>query len=993
MISSGMAWIRLVVRAISWSAALLLATLLAVPSVHAADYQLAPQPKWVVQRVLDVSAQPAAGQALDGVFYQLVDQQTQLLPSGRNTFRRNAVQALSGRGLEKASHISLGFDPSYQSLTLHTLSVHRDGHAQDRLRTTAIKVLQRETDLEYRMYDGSKTVDIVLADVRPGDVVEYAYSIRGTNPLLLGKESGGLDMRWGLSVHHLYRRLLVPAGGQELTFRSHLGDFQPQIDTHNGWTEYNWAATDVAPVTKESDTPRWYDPYPYVEWTTFKDWGAVARWAAPLYAVPKDLGSALQREVDRIAAAQPSPELRLAAVLEFVQSNIRYLGIEIGQGSYQPRSPQKVFQNRYGDCKDKVLLAVAMLRALGIKAEPALVNTVRRHTIADALPSPYAFNHVIVKAQIDGTDFWLDPTRQPQKGKLQRLAQARFGSALVVDGQTSALTPMPTTQATVYRRAITMDMDVSNGYDHPSNLTLTTVYDGVSADDMRSTVRHDDLADLQRKYQNFYLRSYPNLAVVKPFTVEDDEVENRLVTVEHYSVPSLVSKNSKETRPAAYLYAPDMKAVLYRPDDTVRAAPYALRYPEDLTVTVHAHLPFAPGVAPSHATVKDPAFEFESAGTVTGQSLTLNYHYRSLADHVAAQKMEPFIANLQKARDEVGYGVWANKPKVQRSAYEKFAYVVFLVGMLFAIPVVIVAVFLPFDAWRSKHRVRQRSTGTLLLIGSSLFWAPGILLVLWALGLLTMFVGSSVLTVAKDAAFGIAVPVMFCGSYWVWRAIWRNRWLRWAQARTAEPQKFVALAKQIGLPYQLPPVSPMPAQIAWLAFIPHFSLMALFIAVAHFLGFHDAFTPGVITYYVVGTAMEWLAPGRQQLANRMVKKARFAEAIPKFQASYDFLSRHPWIDRWRAITLLSVSRTSLRELALTNIAFCLHQLGREQEAVTYYEQTLFQYPDNALAATELARLRSMPVADGHGGLSGTDVVDGLGDFADVAPGRAEAVQV
>lgn len=956
---SGMAWIRLVVHILRWLAAPL-AIIVALPAVHAADYQLAPQPNWVVQRVLDVSAQPAVGQALEGVFYQLVDQQTQILPSGRTSFRRNAVMALSGRGLETASHISLGFDPSYQSLTLHALNVHRDGHAQDRLRTTVIKVLQRETDLEYRMYDGSKTVDIVLADVRPGDVVEYAYSIRGSNPLLLGKESGGLDMRWGLSVHHLYRRLLVPAGGQELTFRSHLGDFQPQIDTHNGWTEYNWAATDVAPVTKESDTPRWYDPYPYVEWTTFKDWGAVARWAVPLYAVPKDLGSALQHEVDRIATAQPSPELRLAAVLEFVQSNIRYLGIEIGQGSYQPRSPQKVFQNRYGDCKDKVLLAVAMLRALGIKAEPALVNTVRRHTIADALPSPYAFNHVIVKAQIEGTDFWLDPTRQPQKGKLQRLAQARFGSALVVDGQTSALTTMPTTQATVYRRAITMDMDVSNGYDHPSTLTITTVYDGVSADDMRSTVRHDDLADLQHKYQNYYLRSYPNLAVVKPFAVEDDEVENRLVTVEYYSVPSLVSKNSKETRPAAYLYAPDMKAVLYRPDDTVRTAPYALRYPEDLAVTVRARLPFAPGVAPSHTTVKDPAFEFESAGTVSDQSLTLNYHYRSLADHVVAQKMEPFIANLQRAREAVGYGVWANKPKALPSADQKFAYLVLLIGALFAIPAAIAVVFVLFDVWRSKQKVRQRSEGALLVIGCSLFWAPAILLALWALGLLTLTLGSGPLKLEKDAAFVIGLLVIFCLSYSIWRDIWCKPWLRWTQACAAEPQKILALAKRVGLPYQLPPVPPMPAQIAWLAFIPHFCLMALFIASAHLLGFHDAFTPGVITYYVVGTAIEWLAPGRQRLAIRMVKKARFAEAIPKFQASYDFLSRHPWIDRWRAITLLSVSRSSLRESALTNIAFCMLQLGKEQEAMAYYAQALSQFPENTLAATELARLSAVP---------------------------------
>ncbi len=359
--------------------------------------------------------------------------------------------------------------------------------------------------------------------------------------------------------------------------------------------------------------------------------------------------------------------------------------------------------------------------------------------------------------------------------------------------------------------------------------------------------------------------------------------------------------------------------------------------------------------------MKDPAFEFESAGTVADQLLTLNYHYRSLADHVAAERMTAFIANLQLARNELDYGVWAYRPKASPSTSQKFAYVIFVVGMFFAIPTAIATVFMLFDGWRSKQKVRQRSTATLLLTGLSLLWAPAMIFALCALGLLTALLGSGAMSIAKDAASVIALLVMFFGSYWIWHAIWRNRWLRWAQARATEPQKIAALAKRYRLPFQLPLAPLMPAQIAWLAWLPQLCLVALFIAIAHFLGFRDALTAGLIAYYVVGTAMEWLAQGSQRLAIRMVKKGRFAEAIPKFQASYDFLSRNAWIDRWRAITLLSVSRSCLRELALVNIAFCLLQLGKEQEAIAYYTQALFEFPKNTVAAAELARL-----SDAHG---------------------------
>lgn len=788
--------------AFQWLVALGLA-LLAGPMALAADYRIGPQPAWVAPRMLDSLTQPTQGQTLDGVHYLLVDRQTQLLPTGRTTFRRIASRALNGRGVESAAHISLDFDPSFQALTLHTLNVHREGRAQDRLHRTPIKVLQRETELEYRIYNGSKTVDIVLTDVRPDDIVEYAYSIQGTNPALVGKESGGLDMQRKSSVHHLYNRLLTPVG-QALLFRSHLGNFQPSVSTNNGWTEYAWSATDVAPIAPPKNTPRWYDPYPYVAWTSFKDWASVARWAEPMYAMPQSLNAPLQKEIDRIASTEQTPQRRLTAVLDFVQSQIRYLGVEIGQGSYQPRSPQKVLQNRYGDCKDKVLLAITMLHALGIKAEPALVNTIRRHVIGDMLPTPNAFNHVILKAQIDGTDYWLDPTRATQKGTLHRLAQANFGKALVLDGQSQVLTDMPVTATSEYRRVISMDLDASTGYDQPATLTVSTVYDGVSADAMRGDLRNDNLEELQRNYLNFYIPYYPNMTVVKPFTVEDDEAANRLVTVEHYRVPTMLDTSTKSGKPVVYLYAPDMKAMLYRPDDTVRTAPFALKHPEDLSVTLKAILPHDRAIGASQTHVKDPSFEFDEATSYAAKTLQLNYHYRSLADHVTPENLPSFIANLEKARNVVGFTVRDPILKKPLVLNQWIGIAALLLALFLIFPTLFTAISVALGSRKTMTVTKKKTSKTLISTGVYLFWIPVLQGGLLAIVLIVFSQTEKWGGTEGTSNLMLGATCIFLPIYYFWCAIWRNRWLRWAWLRAQEPEHFIALAKHFKLPHQLP---------------------------------------------------------------------------------------------------------------------------------------------------------------------------------------------
>jgi len=771
----------------------------------AAEFKVAAAPPWVVRLPLDLDARPTQGQATNGVHYLLVDQQVQLGKAGAATFRRTATRALNERGVDATAHIGIEFDPSYQKLTLHEVKLHRDGRVQDRLATAHIRVLQRETELEYRVYDGSKSVDIVLDDVRSGDVVEYAYTVSGSNPVFGGTEFGRMGMQWHAPVRDLHRRLRVPSG-QEIRFANHLSTVTPEVVQKAHWTQYTWRAADVPPIARQDDMPGWYDPYGAVQWSQFSDWSAVVRWAQPLYDPPRVLSAALRTEVARIEASASSESARLREVLAFVQSQIRYLGVEMGAGSHAPRAPAIVLARRYGDCKDKALLTITMLRALGIEAHAALVSTRLRQMSASQLPAPSAFNHVIVVAQADGHPYWLDPTRLPQKGSLERVVQADFGQALVLDGRSSGLAAMPLAAAELERRKIDIRIDASGQADGGASMQVRSSYEGASADRMRNTLRNESLDDLQRNYLNFYLRSYPGLAVEEKFSFEDDETDNRVITVEHYRFPSLWARDPSNGRSVAYLRVPDMKSVLQRPDDTVRSAPLTWRHPDDLTVDLTVLLPQERSIEPSRQSIHGKVFEFDARTAYAAKTLMLSYRYKSLADHVMPSDLNAHVAHLDQARALVGYTL--HRGDVPRASTPGMTWLSVLgaAGLLAALAFVTWGMYLVALAEESGAPTIQ-PLATVLGAGHALIHAPAV-------------VGVSLVALVG----GLAGRIDMFGGTWLllavllwamWNAYWRERWLAWALDRVADKDVFRQRALRQLLLHRFDHVSqPKPTDVA-----------------------------------------------------------------------------------------------------------------------------------------------------------------------------------
>ena len=96
-----------------------------------------------------------------------------------------------------------------------------------------------------------------------------------------------------------------------------------------------------------------------------------------------------------IAKAKAKTTLEKVKVLHhWVAQNIRYLGIYVGAGGFVPHDAQSILDNRYGDCKDHVVILEALLAAVGIDSSPALINSGTAFLLP-TLPTPGIFDHVI----------------------------------------------------------------------------------------------------------------------------------------------------------------------------------------------------------------------------------------------------------------------------------------------------------------------------------------------------------------------------------------------------------------------------------------------------------------------------------------------------------------------------------------------------------------------------------------------------------------------
>jgi len=611
-------------------------------------------PDWVKQRELSLADKIPVDEINNGVFYQLVDNQIHVSRSGvRTSYSRYAESIVNQIGLETSSQINLEFDPSYQKLTLNTLTIFRDGQPIDKLTTAKVAILSNEKELDDQTYNGYLTMNILIDDLREGDTLDYSYTRYGTNPIYQGVFSTTRTLNWSVPVYNQYIRILW---GKSNPLHIHSRNIEPNIEEKKlgNFTEYQIQMHDTETINSSSQTPDWYDPYGTVYFTETESWKDVVNWAKPLYSFNKNHADVITIAND-IRKNHSDRSDQIFQALKYVQDHIRYVALQMGINSHLPTPAHETLALRYGDCKDKTVLLISILSALGIESSPALVDTEETKLLLEKPPAYNRFDHVLVTLLHKGKRVWLDPTLRFQQGPFSNLYQPDYGYALIIKSGQNSLTSMSQEKKNSYTH-ISEQYFIPKGLDKKVTLKVVSDYFGNKARYKYSQIEEDGKNKLSKDYEIYYQRTYPNLVMTSEIDITNNQDTGVLTLAEQYLIEGFWIK--KDNNYEVDFYPTDIRNAVFKPKQTKRNAPLFLTYPNNIRNQIKITFEEENWKFKNEEFIEDNAyFFFKEKVNFENNTLTLNYEYSAKVDHVPAEKIDTYIAARKLLRTNTYYGI------------------------------------------------------------------------------------------------------------------------------------------------------------------------------------------------------------------------------------------------------------------------------------------------------------------------------------------------
>jgi cellulose synthase operon protein C len=344
-------------------------------------------------------------------------------------------------GVRRYASRSIQYSPASENISILRARLHkRDGRVLQGEDTGDERVADRAS----AMYYDVRSRVVRFAGAETGDIVELEYKIEpATESNPYGDYFASMQ-NFRTSLATQLKRYVVVTDAQRKIYIS--GQAMPRLRTTDSQGEraYCWEAVDLKPLVTEPLGPPPTEMSPYVHVSTVKDLNDLGHWYSGILAPQLALSTELKQKADQIAATYRDPLDRVRAVYRFVLTSTHYVALEFGIYSYKPYPVADVYARRFGDCKDKASLMIAMLRAVGVPADFVLVRTRPLGTVVPGAASIALFNHAI--AYVPQYDLWLDGTAD-YYGLRELPLDDQGAMALTIDEKgTSQLRMIPVTQ-------------------------------------------------------------------------------------------------------------------------------------------------------------------------------------------------------------------------------------------------------------------------------------------------------------------------------------------------------------------------------------------------------------------------------------------------------------------------------------------------------------------------------------------------------------------
>lgn len=584
----------------------------------------------------------------DGYYNSLFEEQIHIEKKAQ--YMHYVREIVSATGIQNGSQITVSFDPTYERIDFHEITVWRNNKPQNRLNLAAFKILADEQDLSKFIYQGTYSANVILSDIRKGDRIEYSFTITGENPIFGNKFCQDIYLQGSKPIPHLYVSL-ISSEARKLNMRLFNKAKKPVVTKENGMSHFTWEDFQVQPAVDNDNEPSWFNGYNYVQLSDFGDWKEVTDWALSINQPATNIKGELAQLIDSLKRKSGNDKaafFRNAA--RVVQDEVRYMGIEIGEYSHRANRPEKVYAQRYGDCKDKSLLLVSILRANGIDASMVLVNSGLEDKIDQFIPTAKAFDHAVVTANVDGKQVWVDATISNQGGDGTDVYFPNYGKGLVLKPDNLGLTTIPDSKT---GKTICVETFTVGKKDKDVKLEVRTTYTRDKADNERYQLESAGMAEIEKNYLDYYSKTYSNIQSKDSIKVMDDIHKNVITTIENYTLDDLYKRDTTTGRSNAEFYASYIGDKLPSISNHLQT-PISVNFPFNYDYTIKVVMQNGWNIPDAHNEIKRDAYQFTSDYSTTEDTLFLHYSFAYLKDHVPADKMEEFKKDIEDLKNGGG---------------------------------------------------------------------------------------------------------------------------------------------------------------------------------------------------------------------------------------------------------------------------------------------------------------------------------------------------
>lgn len=350
----------------------------------------------------------------DAGIINILDESTvEVFEDGRYKETLHVVfKVLNEKGKDKGD-IEIGYNSRTQTASIiYARTITPEGKIIP-LNENAIKVVTPYSS--YPSYSEYKELTFSIPGVTVDSIIEYKVVIEQKKPEIEGRFSSGFYFQAYVPTILCKYKVIIPED-MDLKYRvlnSLQGiEISPKIVRGGNKKIYLWEYKSIPQIIKEKSMPPIEEVAFRILVTTMDSWEEFSHWWRKKIKEKTEPDEGIRKKVAELARDLSTPREKVEAIFDYIKREIRYVSIDFGKSGYEPENARKVFENKYGDCKDKSTLLISMLKVAGIPAFYVLIPTSHIGNLVKDFPYPFQFDHCIVAIENEGGYHFLDPVAE-----------------------------------------------------------------------------------------------------------------------------------------------------------------------------------------------------------------------------------------------------------------------------------------------------------------------------------------------------------------------------------------------------------------------------------------------------------------------------------------------------------------------------------------------------------------------------------------------------